>query len=175
MLSLRDDQMLETCVFLSLIITHQAPAIHKSMIFMSQFSFHIITHQCTIILSSVYILIVSFCSSPLPACCILFPQIDSWWGRDWEIPKDSHRSSGLLMLYTYQHHGDFALQNLFIPFLCLTILPASKFDTVPSILVKYLTQILNSITSLVCRSPAPFVTTKYLLGHDPKRYKKLLL
>jgi len=163
MISLHDDQMLETCVFLSLIITHQAPAIHKSMIFISQFPFHIITHQCTIILSSVYILIVSFCSSPLPGCCILFPQNDSWWGRD--FPHSSTSIMAILHLRIFS--------SLF--YVWRSYLPASKFDTVPSISVKYLTHILNSITSLVCRSPAPFVTTKYLLGHDPKRYKKLLL
>ena len=184
--------MLETCVFLSLIITHQAPAIHESMIFISQFPFHIITHQCTIILSSVYILIVSFCSSPLPGCCILFPHIDSWRGRDWEISKDSHSSSGLLMLSTYQHHGDFALQNLFIPFLCLTILFTRLQVWYRALYISKIfnTDIkLNHLFSLQKPSSfcnyqislgawsqkiqkAPFVTTKYLLGAWSQKIQK---
>ena len=130
---------------------------------LSQFLFHIIIHLCIIILPSVYILIVSFCSSPLPGCCILFPQNDSWWGRDFP-----HSSTSIMAILHFR-----IFSSLF--YVWRSYLPASKFDTVPSISVKYLTQILNSITSLVCRSPAPFVTTKYLLGHDPKRYKKLLL
>jgi hypothetical protein len=59
MLSLHDDQMLETCVFLSLIVTHLAPTIHKTIISSHNFHFaFIITisisyHQCIIILPSV--------------------------------------------------------------------------------------------------------------------------